>query len=261
MANEFLDPPSPLTPDLKKFEQEAQARKFDPARWADVPVVDPKEKPYSDLIGEIRSNSRTGTAVIVRPERQWFSFTPPHQVSPSVLCNPGPGDAQYGMNWSDSYTYQHTVGASVTAGATLKEIFQVSVTANYSYAWGETTTKGENVSMTVKEGYCGWLERCTLVNNVEGWFIWTGRNLSFRLRGPGDRKFRWRASMSGPGKSHEMTGKLITRQKKVSRTGVQDLQYGSDFERSGNLIILPGETQADLLTDPDDPGVRHVLTP
>ncbi|MGW1769573.1 hypothetical protein ACWCQL_36710 [Streptomyces sp. NPDC002073] len=159
MANQLPPPPKSHTADLTSYNEAMKERGLDPEGWESFPVVDPAKAPYAEWLIEGGKG-----VVIVRPDKQWFTYSPQHQVSPNKVFNPGPGEAQYGMNWSDSVSYQHSIGVSGTGGVTLNGIFQASITASYQYSWGKTTQTGENVQVTVKPGYFGWIERGTLIS-------------------------------------------------------------------------------------------------
>lgn len=265
MTNQLPPPPKSHTANLTAYTEAMKERDLDPEGWESIPVIDPTKAPYDEWL----SGGGSKAVVVVRPDKQWFTYSPQHQVSPNKVFNPGPGEAQYGMSWSDSYSYQHSLGVSATAGVSLKEVFQASVTRSYQYSWGKTTTTGENVQVTVKPDYFGWIERGTLISHVEGWLIWTGvmvhnapgggAGIRLKFSGEMGKPVRWRGSMSGPGKDGSMSGVLVTQQKHKSEMGTRILQDGYGFERRGNLVLVPADFPTIALTDLTDPGIQEVL--
>ncbi len=233
MPDPLPPPPPPAALDHADLQRKLTACGI--ADLSAVPEVDVTRSPYRERLQ--RHMSGTGGPVFAKIARQWYTFSDIHQVSPNVVYNPGPGDAFYGMSWEDrtSITLSLELTATVTAG--IKGIVSASMTTTMGTSWTSEHASGENVQVQVLPDYFAWIDRGTLINNVEGEFIWPGGILAI-IGSPGgiggsvflpfdgaDRQqFRWKGNLTGPGKVGAMTGVLITSQQRASSTAVSRLQ-------------------------------------
>lgn len=238
-------PPGPDTPNFAAIDERLRVRLAGRA-WADVPVIDPTVNPYRERLQRYAQSMSLSRIVIARPQRQWYTYADLYQVSENVVVNPGPGTANYGMNWSQSTSHTHSVEISASVSAGFFDIVEVSLTTTYGHSWTTETARGENVSVDILPRYMGWIDRATLINNLDGDFIWTGNTPSaigtivgvevgVSLPGQDGQPFRWRATSSGSAKRGAHSGVLVTSQAPLSSTGNRALdELGERIERGGD---------------------------
>jgi hypothetical protein len=228
--------------------------------WSSVPTVNPSSNPYRERLERYAASNYLHGIVIARPHRQWYTFADVSQVSENVVVNPGPGTAHYGMDWSQTASHTHSVEISASVSVGFLKIVEASLSTTYGYSWTTETARGENVSVEILPLYMGWIDRATLINNLEGDFIWTGTIAGGSVGGaigviklPGDDgiPFRWRGISSGSAKRGALSGVLITSQAPLSSSGRRALEESGDqIKPDGGLSIL--SMPALVMTNHDD---------
>jgi hypothetical protein len=233
MPDQLPPPPPPENLNHARFQEMLNATGI--SNISAVPEVDVTRSPYRERLG--RHMSGTGGPVIAKIARQWYTFSDIHQVSPNIAYNPGPGDATYGLSWEDRTSTTTSIELSATVTAGIELIASASMTTTIGTSWTTEHASGENIQVTVLPGYLAWIDRGTLINNIEGEFIWPGGTLvgfgvgggpiqwNFFPFGGEDRPpFRWKGTLTGPGKVGALTGVLITSQQKADTGSLSSLQ-------------------------------------
>ncbi|MGW4125760.1 hypothetical protein [Nocardia sp. NPDC004711] len=243
MSVPLPNPPASERLDHATFNEQLQACGI--RDLGSVPEVDVTRSPYKERLAH--RMSPVSHPVIAKIARQWYTFSDVHQVSRNVVYNPGPGDATYGMSWEDRTSVTHSVELSATVTAGIEGIASVSMTATMGTSWTSEHAEGENVQVQILPGYFGWIDRGTLINNIEGEFIWTGGNLtefygSYRFHpfiGDERQPFRWKGVLTGPGQVASMTGVLITSQQKADSDAVQGIGNIPTLQQRDGLSVIP----------------------
>ncbi|MFJ7246492.1 hypothetical protein ACIQWA_17835 [Kitasatospora sp. NPDC098652] len=232
----------PEQPDYTAFRKACKRHHINPDKIDSIPVIDPSKSPYREELEKLGASLPSWS--IVRPTKQWYTLSARHRVSRDVVYNDGAANDTYQMSWLDSTTITNSISVSASVDVTIQKIVKVGMSVTYSHSWAETQAHGEAFTITVPPGHFGWIERATLISNIEGDFI-----MANTLEGPEDgttfgdpsKAFRWSSSYSGPAMVADATGLLVGVTRKGSPEEIEKYKQDHPTKTAGNLTVFTEE--------------------
>ncbi|WP_432015303.1 hypothetical protein [Streptomyces cucumeris] len=89
------------------------------------------------------------------------------QVS-DTLYNCSTSDSTKKLSWTQKVGSTDSIGVSITVGAKIMDIVDLSVTTTYGHTWTRESTESDEQNVTAKPGEVAWISRAQLMRDVSG---------------------------------------------------------------------------------------------
>ncbi|WP_420082638.1 hypothetical protein ACN6AT_37295 (plasmid) [Streptomyces sp. JL4002] len=114
------------------------------------------------------------------------------QVSDYVY-NCGSDPVNHSITWSDTVESSSTIGMQFEAGGVVTGILNISFAANYGHTWNDSHSETDELTVNIRPGEVGWIERAQVMRKVSG--VW---KTNYRFKKNGHRKWEVPDVVTGP---------------------------------------------------------------